>query len=785
MSHAPAALDPGVVLHGRFQIAHLLGRGGFGITYLAHDTERKDSCVVKELAPPGAVRTADGDLSFAVLGPAIAQRLRHQFIQEANFLSRIRARGVIPVRETWQERGTSYFAMDYVADAMSLQRVLLSEGRMDASTVLDIVYQLLETLEHVHARGLLHRDIKPSNVLLSPKGEAFLIDFGSAREWHADFAGQHTVQYTPGYAPLEQMSEQARRGPATDLYALSALAYALLTGDHPAPAVERATGTPLIPLRAIRPDVEPRVAATIEAGLALGFPERPQSASAMRAMMDGPAPEAELVSTLATLDAQIVRLQAFKFNRRECPGCGGVLEEPKPLRVGACPVCREGVLRARKIAAKLCPVCRIGILHDLPNTNPLKLCPTCRTGLLRTQGLLRKRTLTCEACGETYGLNGDHRDLQTGSPGRRKYIDVIRNSDGESHTAAEWRSLAGRTEFVRRCDGCGAQFDRQDDERYRQITPKPTVYGELFEDEWAQIAAGLEPGAGNTFCEACDADFFADAETLTLLGASKDPFGFAERHQGQLLRRDDVRWLAVGKSSGQAGLLCVGGGDDGARRTPCGTEFDGAGDVLTLVRSDLVRLHRHVGQSLTLANWHRVGQGLPKFGDEEGLLSQMGPALHDAYVAGELPFDSRDPELVWRGPAERLDAEGRSLGEGQFVLEADGLIFGSLLRKLRVPADQIESISHTDGILAPDQPAASEQRIRAFSPPEDGNRQAPGSAKEIVVERVDGDRLLFEVDPVVFSVKLESGKWETLLEARSLVARWGGGRASTRGRVDA
>ena len=79
MSHAPAALDPGVVLHGRFQIAHSLGRGGFGITYLAHDTERKDSCVVKELAPPGAVRTADGDLSFAVLGPAIAQRLRHQF----------------------------------------------------------------------------------------------------------------------------------------------------------------------------------------------------------------------------------------------------------------------------------------------------------------------------------------------------------------------------------------------------------------------------------------------------------------------------------------------------------------------------------------------------------------------------------------------------------------------------------------------------------------------------------------------------------------------------------
>lgn len=751
MSNAPAALDPGVVLHGRFQIAHLLGRGGFGITYLAHDSERKDSCVVKELAPPGAVRTADGDLSFAVLGPSVAQRLRHQFIQEANFLSRIRARGVIPVRETWQERGSSYFAMDYVADAMNLQKVLLSEGRMDASTVLDIVYQLLETLEQVHARGLLHRDIKPSNVLLSPKGEAYLIDFGSAREWHADFAGQHTVQYTPGYAPLEQMSEQARRGPATDLYALSALAYALLTGEPPAPAVERAAGTPLIPLRAIRPDVEPRVAATIEAGLSIGFPERPQSASAMRAMMDAPKDEAEPASTLKALDAQIVRLQAFKFNRRECPGCGGVLEEPKPLKVGACPVCREGVLRARKISAKLCPVCRIGVLHDLPNANPLKICPTCRTGLLRSQGLLKRKTLTCEACSETYRTEGGQ---------------IVRNSDGESHTPADWRAECGRSDLVRRCDGCGAQFDRQDDERYRQITPKPTGYVELFEDEWAQIAAGLEPGSGNTFCEACDADFFTDNQTLTLLGSTKDPFDFAERHQGQLLRREDVRWLAVGKSSGQAGLVCVGGGEGGSLRTPCGTEFDGTADVLTLVRSDQVRLHRHQGESLTLANWHRLGQGLPKFGDEDWLYAQIAPALHDAYLNGDLPFDSRDPDLLWRGPAERFDDEGESLGEGQFVLGGDGLTFGALLRKTRIPRDDIQQVTldpRTAGTLA-----VSSTSTAGILPASDvvlGIQFTGKGARGT-------EWLWFELDPVVFSVRLESGKWETMLTASSLVARW-------------
>lgn len=725
MSAIPSALDPGVLLHGRFLLGHVLGRGGFAITYLATDSERGDACVVKELAPPGAVREADGGLSFAAIGPAAAQRLRHQFTQEAEFMSRLRARGIIPIREAWQERGTAYFATDYVADSMTLQKVLLSEGRMDEQAVLDIVYQLLETLERVHARGLLHRDIKPSNILMGPTGEVFLIDFGSAREWHSDLAAQHTIQHTPGYAPLEQLTEKGRRGPATDIYALCALAYALLTGEPPPPAPDRAEGIPLISLRAVRPDVEPRVARAIERGLAVSFQDRPQNIAALRTLLDPPGGDEPGRLRYLELDEAILKLQKFKYGRRECPGCGAVLDAPQPLKPGICPVCREGKLEMRKIAERLCPVCHTGVLHHLSNIDPLRICPLCESGLLVGQGLLKKSCYRCRSCGANF--------LPEAARWRH---------DEEVRTVDEWRAQSGHSEEVMRCDSCEAVFDREPDGRYRQSHPKPKpgAYARLYPEEWARVASGLLPGSGNAKCTACDADYFAEGEHLTLLDAHRDPYGFAERRLGQLLRRDDVRWLAVGKTSGLPGLVCVGG--TGA---PCGTEFDGTGDVLTLVRSTNPRLSARAGQSLTLANWVRLGQGLPPYGEEQALWTEMPNSIREAYESGELPFDSRDPSIQWRGPATRMEVgEDHALrsGEGQLQIDATGLTFGGLLRKVRVPIEEVATYAIDDGLLR--------------------------------VERSDGSALHFDIEPVTFSVKLESGKWETTLEAESLVTRLNG-----------
>jgi len=102
-----------------------------------------------------------------------------------------------------------------------------------------LINQLLDAVEAVHAKGMLHRDIKPENILISPEGRVVLIDFGSAREFAEGKTSHQTAMITPGYAPPEQYSERAKRGPFTDVYALGATMYYLLTGEKPIASTDR------------------------------------------------------------------------------------------------------------------------------------------------------------------------------------------------------------------------------------------------------------------------------------------------------------------------------------------------------------------------------------------------------------------------------------------------------------------------------------------------------------------------------------------------------------------
>ncbi|MBC8065934.1 MAG: serine/threonine protein kinase, partial [Chlorobia bacterium] len=204
MSAEPRPLHEGTLLADRFEVEGLLGRGAFGIVYLAHDLARNDHVVVKELAPAGTPRCDD---SLIQLPADSAHRMRQNFLNEAKTISRLHVRGILPVRLGFAENGTAYFATDYLPNAETLEKLIQKEGRMEVDGALDILYQCLEILEAIHEKGVLHRDLKPSNILLNANGEVTLIDFGAAREWQADSATTHTVLFTPSYAPLEQMAE--------------------------------------------------------------------------------------------------------------------------------------------------------------------------------------------------------------------------------------------------------------------------------------------------------------------------------------------------------------------------------------------------------------------------------------------------------------------------------------------------------------------------------------------------------------------------------------------------
>jgi len=224
-----APLQSGLHLHaddtspggGRFLIEKPLSAGGFAITYLAYDQQTGDRCVIKELAIDQLmVRSGadmvplpgrDGDVAIWV------QKVE----KEANTLHRLRNAGVVPIRTTWRENGTAYFAMDFI-DGIELP----AEPTAGAgwATWEPVALKFLAALGAIHAEGLVHGDIKPANILVDREGNPVIIDFGTARSTEeAKKTRLTTVAMTPGYCPPElAVRDRAREmGPWSDLYSWS------------------------------------------------------------------------------------------------------------------------------------------------------------------------------------------------------------------------------------------------------------------------------------------------------------------------------------------------------------------------------------------------------------------------------------------------------------------------------------------------------------------------------------------------------------------------------------
>ena len=276
-------LPRGTRLHnGAYALAEVLGRGGFGITYKGGDMARKRYVAIKEYFPPGALRQNN------VVVMADAAKLRAgvaEFLNEARVLSRFQHAGIVGVSGVFEENNTAYMVMDWI-EGETLEARIQSKGRIDEWEALDIGARLAGALESVHGAGILHRDIKPENVILRKSGGAVLIDFGTACAFD-NSATKMTQIVTPGYAPLEQYAQNARRGPASDLYALAATLYHALSGRKPVAATDRAADIALPPLHSLVPNLTPLFATAIMSGLEMDFARRPQSAREFEAQLRG------------------------------------------------------------------------------------------------------------------------------------------------------------------------------------------------------------------------------------------------------------------------------------------------------------------------------------------------------------------------------------------------------------------------------------------------------------------------------------------------------------------
>jgi serine/threonine protein kinase len=219
-----------------YRIEKLLGIGGFGLTYLATDSNLNLRVALKEYLP-GDLALRGADQSIAPRSADTAETFgwgKQRFLDESRTLASFRHPNIVRVMRFFEANGSAYMVMEFV-DGAALGEWIKSRRPLVEPLVASMVGPLLDGLDVVHKSGFLHRDIKPGNIYMRDDGSPVLLDFGSARQRSAEL----TAVVTPGYAPFEQYHTQGNQGPWSDIYALGGVLYWMVTGNPPAEAAAR------------------------------------------------------------------------------------------------------------------------------------------------------------------------------------------------------------------------------------------------------------------------------------------------------------------------------------------------------------------------------------------------------------------------------------------------------------------------------------------------------------------------------------------------------------------
>lgn len=243
-AEAPAAdvddlvdeLQPGTkLLKGQYTIVRYINSGGFGITYLAKDSLDRDM-VIKECFPSAFCRRSKAMVSARSRAHTAELRSVVQlFVREARHLSKIVHPNIVAVHQVFEDNGTAYMAIDFI-DGLDLQQIVEGDGvKPTTEEIILITEKLLAAVGFIHSNDMLHRDISPDNVLIDQKGQPILIDFGAAREQasQANRAMSALRVVKDGYSPQEFYIAGSEQGPWSDLYALGATLYHVISGEAP------------------------------------------------------------------------------------------------------------------------------------------------------------------------------------------------------------------------------------------------------------------------------------------------------------------------------------------------------------------------------------------------------------------------------------------------------------------------------------------------------------------------------------------------------------------------
>ena len=277
---------------GKYKIVRFIASGGFGCTYEAHHTLLDSRIALKEFFISDFCNRDESTGQVTVVTKSKVEligKLKKKFMDEARSLFKMKHPGIVRVIDVFEENGTAYYAMEYI-DGESLGDLVKRKRKLSETEAVGYIRQVAEALKYVHSLNRLHLDIKPGNIMLNREGRAMLIDFGASKHYD-DETGENTSTLlginTKGYAPVEQVNQSFKSfSPATDIYALGATLYKLLTGITPPPSTllhsEEATLDPL------PSSISPSTRQAVEAAMQLLRKKRPQSVEEWTRMLHIP-----------------------------------------------------------------------------------------------------------------------------------------------------------------------------------------------------------------------------------------------------------------------------------------------------------------------------------------------------------------------------------------------------------------------------------------------------------------------------------------------------------------
>ncbi len=236
-------LHPNSILNDRYIVGVVLGYGGFGVIYKAWDTALGVQVAVKEFFPNGLVNRIPGETEVIIYDGEKRKQYENGlegFLEEARNIAKFNNHpNIVKVSDYFLQNSTAYIVMEYL-EGLTLNEYLSSlEEKINYKDSIDIILPILQALKTIHKQNLVHRDVSPHNIMITTDNKIKLIDLGAARYSFAGHEKSLSVILKPGYAPPEQYRSKSKQGAFTDIYAIGATLYRMITGLVPEESVDR------------------------------------------------------------------------------------------------------------------------------------------------------------------------------------------------------------------------------------------------------------------------------------------------------------------------------------------------------------------------------------------------------------------------------------------------------------------------------------------------------------------------------------------------------------------